>query len=135
MAFRQSGKLDGGSSSSHLTEGVSFLGPKANAEFALVTVPALRADTLIARGEPAPEVVKIDVEGGEFLVLQGARKLLAEKKPILLLEVHHIRLMLPITELLLQNGYQLRILDEEHAAPSRCFVLACATEVARPGRV
>jgi len=37
---------------------------------------------------PAPDVIKIDVEGAELDVLQGARGLLHDKKPMLLVEIH-----------------------------------------------
>lgn len=40
------------------------------------------------RGEPAPDWVKIDVEGGEADVLVGARRLLKEVRPGFLLEIH-----------------------------------------------
>jgi len=39
------------------------------------------------RGEP-PNLIKIDVEGGEFEVLSGARRLLSEFKPRILCEVN-----------------------------------------------
>jgi hypothetical protein len=35
-----------------------------------------------------PDVMKIDVEGYEYEVLQGARRLLRERKPVLCLELH-----------------------------------------------
>lgn len=37
---------------------------------------------------PAPDVIKIDIEGGEILALPGMRRLLMEVHPILLLELH-----------------------------------------------
>ena len=45
-------------------------------------------DDLIEEGLAAPDIIKIDVEGHEFDVLQGARKLLFAKKPLLSLELH-----------------------------------------------
>ncbi|MGB0065876.1 MAG: FkbM family methyltransferase [Terracidiphilus sp.] len=45
-------------------------------------------DQLIESGFAAPDMMKIDVEGHEFDVLKGARKLLRERKPLLSLEVH-----------------------------------------------
>jgi hypothetical protein len=89
-------------------------------------VPTVRMDSLIDRGERVPDVIKIDVEGGEVLALRGGRKLLAEKKPLLLIEVHHICLMFQLPQLLPQLGYTLRILDEQNAIPSRCFIMASA---------
>jgi hypothetical protein len=89
-------------------------------------VPAVRMDSLIDRGERAPDVIKIDVEGAELLVLRGGRKLLVEKKPLLLIEVHHICLMFELQQLFPQLGYTARILDEQNASPSRCFIMASA---------
>ena len=50
-----------------------------------LTVPTLTLDTLLAAHQ-APSFVKIDVEGAEMMVLQGARQLLAEARPTLWLE-------------------------------------------------
>jgi FkbM family methyltransferase len=52
---------------------------------------AVRITTLdieIASGLPKPDFIKIDVEGMELAVLQGARDTLAEHRPALMLEVH-----------------------------------------------
>lgn len=49
-------------------------------------VPIVTLDQLLEATFP-PEIVKIDVEGAELLVLQGGRRLLAEVRPALLLEV------------------------------------------------
>jgi FkbM family methyltransferase len=43
-------------------------------------------DALIAEGVPEPDFIKCDVEGAEDLVLDGARELLARRRPIWLLE-------------------------------------------------
>jgi FkbM family methyltransferase len=49
-------------------------------------VAAVTLDGLLDR-YPAPQVVKIDVEGAELLCLRGARRLLREVRPVLLCEV------------------------------------------------
>lgn len=49
-------------------------------------VPTLTLDT-IARFFPAPDLLKVDVEGAELLVLNGARSLLAASRPVLICEV------------------------------------------------
>jgi hypothetical protein len=37
---------------------------------------------------PAPDLIKIDVEGAEYLVLEGARLLLNQQKPMLFIALH-----------------------------------------------
>lgn len=126
MAFVQSGDMKGGSSGSHLAAGLPPLAPRVYAASERLMVPTVRMDTLIDRGERAPDVIKIDVEGAELLALQGARRLLVEKKPLLLIEVHHICLMFHLQRMFPQLGYTARILDEQNACPSRCFIMASA---------
>lgn len=124
MVFVQSGELEGASSGSHLEEATPPLGKKAYAAFEKLTIPVTKLDTLIEKGEAAPDLLKIDIEGAEFLALSGARKLLSTKRPLILMEVHHIRLMLHIQRLFDELKYETRILDEEHATPSRCYIMA-----------
>lgn len=49
-------------------------------------VPTLKLDTLLS-SFPAPNFIKMDVEGAELLALQGARKLICEIRPIFYIEV------------------------------------------------
>jgi len=52
-------------------------------------VRAATLDELVAGGEaPAPDVVKIDVEGAELDVLAGMERVLAEVRPVLICEMH-----------------------------------------------
>ena len=54
-----------------------------------ISVPGLSLDEFIMReNHPPPQVVKIDVEGGETLTLPGMRRTLWEFQPALLLELH-----------------------------------------------
>ncbi len=64
----------------------------------------------LAERLPAPDVVKIDVEGAELEVLEGARMLLQTKCPVVLCEVGEER-SAGVTELLHGAGY--RIFDGE----------------------
>jgi FkbM family methyltransferase len=52
-------------------------------------VRAVSLDDFVAQGHPAPNVIKIDVEGGECEVLKGARHIFSEANPTLICEVHH----------------------------------------------
>ena len=53
-----------------------------------VTIKTMSIDELIEKNFTPPDIIKIDVEGHEFDVLMGARKLLLAKKPILCVELH-----------------------------------------------
>ena len=52
-----------------------------------IEVETVSLDHLIEQGWAPPLIVKIDVEGAELRVLRGASRLLAERRPILLLEI------------------------------------------------
>lgn len=59
------------------------------ADGALVSVPVITLDDFIAAGSAAPQLIKIDVEGGEYEVLRGGSDLFARQRPVILAEVHH----------------------------------------------
>ncbi len=54
-----------------------------------IPVPGLALDEFVyAQGNPPPQVVKMDIEGGEVLALPGMRRVLMEAHPLILLELH-----------------------------------------------
>ncbi len=54
-----------------------------------VTVPGLSLDEFVyGQAHPLPQVVKMDIEGGEVLALPGMRRLLHEAPPLMLMELH-----------------------------------------------
>ncbi len=53
-----------------------------------ITVETITLDTLAEKGVPAPDFIKIDVEGAEEFVLAGAANMLSQKKPFLMIEIH-----------------------------------------------
>jgi FkbM family methyltransferase len=122
--FVQSSDMGGASSGSHLAGATTPLASHQYGAFEQTKVQTVRMDTLIAKGEQPPDVLKIDIEGAEVMALKGGLELLKRHKPILLMEVHHICLMMEIQHLLDKLGYQVQLLDKENAAPSRCFIIA-----------
>ncbi|MFH2102185.1 MAG: FkbM family methyltransferase [Chloroflexota bacterium] len=54
-----------------------------------VAVPGLSLDDFVYQlGNPAPDLIKMDIEGGEVLALPGMKRVLAEARPWLLMELH-----------------------------------------------
>lgn len=96
------------------------------------TVVALSLDWLAPR-LPRPDVVKIDVEGAELEVLQGALELLNDVRPLLLCEVCGER-SAEVTALLRAYGY--RLYDGESTVDAPCEVDAApwSTIAIPPGR-
>ena len=76
---------------------------------AAASVPGISLDARFEAGERL-ELVKIDVEGGEGDVLAGARRVLAEARPVVVLEFHR-EAGWPAIASLLDAGYGLRCLD------------------------
>lgn len=56
---------------------------------AQIKVPALSLDEFVyEQGNPPPDAVKMDIEGGEVLALPGMKRILSEHHPLLFLELH-----------------------------------------------
>jgi FkbM family methyltransferase len=75
------------------------------AEGETVMVPSVSLDDFMRKGGPVPDVVKIDVEGGECEVLKGAAELFSRAKPILICEVHREEAAQWIAGWLARTGY------------------------------
>jgi len=58
-------------------------------------------------GNPVPQVIKMDIEGGEVLALPGMSRLLAEASPLILLELHGPRAVQVAWDCLTRAGYQI----------------------------
>lgn len=77
-----------------------------------IKVKQVRLDDMWAAGEvKPPDFMKIDVEGAEFEVLNGARKLLKTHQPILFLDTHNREAHKLTVELLAELDYELQCLD------------------------
>ena len=77
-----------------------------------IRVPVMTLDHLFTIGRLQPaDLVKIDVEGAEFSVLQGAQKFLKRFRPVLFLATHGADVHQRCCEFLRDCGYRLRTLD------------------------
>lgn len=75
---------------------------------ASVEVAGLSLDDFVYRqGHPPPQAVKMDIEGGEVLALPGMARLLAEARPLLLMELHGPEAARAAWETLTAAGYRL----------------------------
>lgn len=68
-------------------------------------VVAISCDAFVKKFNYLPDLMKIDVEGAEVLVLQGARKIISEHKPTILLSTHGDSLRKDCLSLLGEWGY------------------------------
>lgn len=65
-------------------------------------------DYVYLQGHPAPQAVKMDIEGGEVLALQGMARLLREAKPLLFIELHGEQAARAAWQALNAAGYSIR---------------------------
>ena len=71
-----------------------------------ITVPGLALDAFVYdENHPAPDVIKMDIEGGEGSALAGMPRLFAEKRPILLVELHGEKAAHQVWNYLRQHNY------------------------------
>ena len=78
-----------------------------------VTVPAVRLDSFVQQ-EHVPAVIKIDVEGAEDVVVEGALELLksAERCPVLLIELHEPEAARRLEGSFAEAGYRMYAMAE-----------------------
>jgi len=70
-----------------------------------IRVPAVTLDDFVRAGGPPPQLLKIDVEGGEYQVLLGGANLFASQRPLIIAEVHHQQAAEQISAWLGENHY------------------------------
>lgn len=68
-------------------------------------------DFFISAHLKQPQFIKVDVEGAEVEVLQGAQKIIIDSEPILFIEFHTHKLLLEGTHWLNSLGYELQLLS------------------------
>ncbi len=90
-----------------------------------ITVPCFAVDDLEYTDKPV-EFIKIDVEGLEEEVIRGAWKLLAKRKPTLLIEIHNAGVGRYIETKLPEAGYEITNIPHPHlgAGPEHRWIFA-----------
>ena len=92
-----------------------------------VEVRTVRLDDFCSEHGIAPSAVKIDVEGAEGAVLEGARDTLARHRPVLFLSTHGAEVHRACLDFLEGAGYACRpILGDDVATTSELFCTAAA---------
>ncbi len=92
----------------------------------LVEVDSITLDDY-ARGEAKPKLIKVDTEGSEIEVLQGAERLLGEKQSTFVIEVHHPQAADFLQRRFSENGYETIWLPSPYPEPFPRHLLAHAT--------
>jgi FkbM family methyltransferase len=85
-----------------------------------IPVPGISLDYFVMRlGNAPPDVVKIDIEGGETLALPGMIGVLNLTRPILFLELHGAEAAAIAWEVLTQAGYRLHAMRTSYPTVER----------------
>jgi FkbM family methyltransferase len=85
----------------------------ANGGVDTIQVNAVSLDEYVRTG-PAPDFLKCDVEGAEVAVFRGGQRLLTEKRPGILCEMHSDENRRVLLEEFARIGYTCKSLDEHH---------------------
>lgn len=86
-----------------------------------IRVPSITLDDFIATGATAPQLIKVDVEGGEYEVLRGGNTLFTAQRPLIIVEVHHQQAADLITLWLDEYGYSSNWEIPKEGFPRRLF--------------
>jgi len=80
-----------------------------------INVPAVSLDDFVfIENNPAPDLIKMDIEGGEALALQGMQKIFNNIRPILLIEIHGNIAGQIAWKLMQKNNYQVLRMGDTH---------------------
>lgn len=75
-------------------------------------VPTVSLDNLVAEGIlPVPDLIKMDVEGAESDVLEGAKDIISKNKPVLFIALHGEAQKHKCMEMLFSNSYHIFLMD------------------------
>jgi FkbM family methyltransferase len=79
-----------------------------------IEVPGIALDAFVYDdGHPVPQVVKIDIEGGEVMALRGMTRLVSEARPLIFLELHGPEAARVAWEVLTSAGYSICRMEKD----------------------
>lgn len=85
-----------------------------------IRVGGISLDSFIyGDGNPPPQIMKVDIEGGEVLALAGMKRVLAEARPLILLELHGPQAARAVWEVLSEAGYSIARMERGYPRVSR----------------
>jgi FkbM family methyltransferase len=87
-------------------------------------VPVVTVDEVVACAQVFPDVMKIDVEGTELQVLEGARDTLMKTKPLIFLSVHSAELRVACQSYLRAMNYSFEALSGNDWGPGEFVAVA-----------
>ncbi|MEI8327964.1 MAG: FkbM family methyltransferase [Candidatus Taylorbacteria bacterium] len=119
--------IEDGSSCGGFIEGSDTFYEKSSYEekrgFRPITVETISLDEIVQSGMvKKPDIIKIDIEGAEYLALKGAVSIIKKYSPILLIEIHSKFNNENIYPLLKDLRYNITVLKKESG--DRCFIAA-----------
>jgi hypothetical protein len=82
-------------------------------------IGGLGLDDWAYNGGFVPDFIKLDIEGGELDALRSAQRILTERHPALVVEVHSEQLERDTGALLLQHGYRPMVVSQRGLWPDR----------------
>lgn len=73
-----------------------------------IEVQAISLDDFVyQQGNPLPQIVKMDIEGGEVLALPGMERLLEQARPVVMLELHGPEAAKAVWKTLTETNYRI----------------------------
>ena len=101
-----------------------------------IEVPGITLDGCIQENNlPQPDIIKLDIEGGEVLAIEAMRQTLKTAHPVLLIELHGPESAIAVGAVLKECGYQVfrmenpgKVIDLEHPDHWKAYIIAKKTE-------
>jgi FkbM family methyltransferase len=82
-----------------------------------IVINGISLDDFVFRDKnPPPNLIKMDIEGGEVLAVRGMKRILSEVRPLLFIEIHGQKAAQAVWEPLNEAGYRMNKLDDEKSS-------------------